>query len=685
MKKFNINYLFVFVVLNVLIIGLYISYASSNTQILTENGISFSNNNYYANFLVNKISNLEYRDRLYTEGNIDKNFYTNVFIELEPETREDYLFIINNNSNKNKVFYNLIHNAPDGVTVGVNEYNTTYNLNNNYNNSLNNIKSMYDMNNENNGFDLLFKNIIDPTRDFEININNPNSFIENGSINYFIVTINNSLVENARINFNLQSDIEESLVLPPQYGYITDDYNGSDNNYFNFDSLGVNKPELVDGMYPVIYDKLNSKWVIANSNNICKSTECTQSWYNYKELKYANVALVKEESRYKYNDLLPGTEIMESDILGYFVWIPRFSYKIFSTDGSENYEKMIEVEFANRFSKEPTVVCTDTENNILYSYANKYAEICTDTKYGKLRVGSSIYMHPSFLNMDNNYINGYWVSKFPSPNAREAKYIPNNSVKVSDKYEVLDEKTNASTEMMNSNYYIEDYESINTYPMTSYNYGALAILANSQYGKIGNSYIFGSNHTFNNVFNNPSEDTIGLSTCYNGRNTSMKDTCLDYIYYNDLTSYEYTLNGVLYKTGELGPGASHTGTIYGVYDLSGGVPKTIFGLTNKQYKSFSTSYPNFRYDGYMQNSNHKNYQNLFRYGDGIKEFVKTYRMNGMWNGGSIKYPGQGEKIMLRGGSSENGSLFTMEFKKLNNVENNEEEDNIIYSIIEITK
>ena len=90
----------------------------------------------------------------------------------------------------------------------------------------------------------------------------------------------------------------------------------------------VNRPVLGNGMIPVIYE--DGSW---------KKADASSKWYNYSEKRWANAVLVREwkgtesgsKSRYEYLEAPYGTVINDVDILGYFVWIPRYRYELFTS------------------------------------------------------------------------------------------------------------------------------------------------------------------------------------------------------------------------------------------------------------------------------------------------------------------------------------------------------------------
>src|SRR5574344_1984546 len=95
------------------------------------------------------------------------------------------------------------------------------------------------------------------------------------------------------------------------------------------DQSGANEPLLADNMIPVYYDNTNDVWVKADSIN--KSS----SWYNYDTQMWANAVTVTSATRSTYTSAAVGTQIPMSDILGMWVWIPRYEYM--TTNLGTNY------------------------------------------------------------------------------------------------------------------------------------------------------------------------------------------------------------------------------------------------------------------------------------------------------------------------------------------------------------
>ena len=80
----------------------------------------------------------------------------------------------------------------------------------------------------------------------------------------------------------------------------------------------ASKPDIKDGMIPVVI----------SSNGITSTvSEDDASWYNYNNKEWANMVLVNDSSRSTYQNT-SGVVVSEDDILAYYVWIPRYKYRI---------------------------------------------------------------------------------------------------------------------------------------------------------------------------------------------------------------------------------------------------------------------------------------------------------------------------------------------------------------------
>ena len=78
-------------------------------------------------------------------------------------------------------------------------------------------------------------------------------------------------------------------------------------------SADVAKPVLSNGLIPVRI----------SSNGTVTYADTSKSWYDYCEKLWANVVILNDGVSYNVGDT-----IQESDIQSYFVWIPKYKYKL---------------------------------------------------------------------------------------------------------------------------------------------------------------------------------------------------------------------------------------------------------------------------------------------------------------------------------------------------------------------
>ena len=213
----------------------------------------------------------------------------------------------------------------------------------------------------------------------------------------------------------------------------------------NMDATCVNKPELYNGMIPVYYEDGN--WKIADSTNSNES----MVWYDYDDSKWANAVFVNTD---EYAESDEGTIISQEDILGYYVWIPRFKYKLWNdginiTDSYNAYKNGIDIVFESGINSSDTVKCGDSK--CIYE-KNKYLT------------------HPAFA--DN--LRGFWISKYEISEGN--KFIPNVE---SLKNESLDSYKNIISGL-STTYNLSD--TVDSHIVTNLEWGAALYLSHSKYG-----------------------------------------------------------------------------------------------------------------------------------------------------------------------------------------------------------
>ena len=282
------------------------------------------------------------------------------------------------------------------------------------------------------------------------------------------------------------------------------------------------------GMIPVTID---------NSGNVKTISKDDDNWYNYDEKKWANAILVTESSRANYLNT-NNVPVTQSDILAYYVWIPKYSYKMNSSSGTSN----------------------ESEISISWNYNE-----------------SGYIPHPAFTFEEG--MTGFWVGKFETTGTASQPTILNNksslrSQKVSVQFTTsllfsggsMDTSSGAVTFAGSSTYGLTT--ETNSHMMKNSEWGAVAYLSHSQYG-------INSEIRINNYYLNETKTGCGAETAA----ASSSSTCT-LAYGSGINEYPQ----------------STTGNITGVFDMSGGAWEYVMGnYNNTAGNSGFTKFPESKY------------------------------------------------------------------------------------------
>ncbi len=323
-------------------------------------------------------------------------------------------------------------------------------------------------------------------------------------------------------------------------------------------------------------------------------------WYDYNAKKWANAVLLVDnpknggEKKYTYK---PGDIILEEDIESYFVWIPRYSYKIWNLANTEEYNSA------------PRLTTKLTDTNYETSPQNAFNKPrIIDIKFGNVDVNprmnenqaqlNEYYTHPAF-NLGDKKLNGIWVGKFEigynqtadngnpisdtsSWTTAKAAINTNNSKRVIVKPNVNSWRGNTV-----KNFFLSSYNynrTLESHMMKNTEWGAVAYLSHSIYG-------IGSNLNVNNA----SDFMTGYGAVANSNQEKVP---------GETGTSKESDKTQAYNSGA-GYLASTTGNITGVYDMSGGsneftmayilgqVGDSGFELTEltTTYKNYVDTYP----------------------------------------------------------------------------------------------
>lgn len=301
--------------------------------------------------------------------------------------------------------------------------------------------------------------------------------------------------------------------------------------------LNIALPTLSENMIPIVY---NPAGYAVKADVSLDSNGIPHNWYNYTQRKWANAVVVKESgtnTRDYYNSANAGTTINQEDILGYFVWVPRYKYSVNSSN------KNINVIFEEKGT----------------------------TKSSGNAVDSSYLTHPAFT-FNENELDGIWVSKFLSSvdttedpsvamdsgdsnikilpgkdslltlSAQEMFWITRKMEMSNNIYGFLQTSTIFPTD----NGVIEsDSNTLDTHVLKNSEWGAISILSLSRYGINGTIKNYDSNNT-----------------SYTGGGLNMN----------------YLVNG----------SQTTTGNIYGIYDMVSTTGELVMGYKSDDGLSYGT-------------------------------------------------------------------------------------------------
>ncbi len=320
-------------------------------------------------------------------------------------------------------------------------------------------------------------------------------------------------------------------------------------------------------MIPVVWNGSSKQWQKADEKNT------NNSWYDYDKQIWANAVTIKDTAkRTEYKNAAAGTTIDLKYVNLMLVWIPRYSYTLKQPYGyqisvgstpSQATPGAFDIKFVKTSTIETgTGTYTGTTPTGYFTPSSFcWGNSCDD---GKTR-----------SNAGNIELPGIWISKFELTGTIDAiTSIPNqkNIINQTNKafFDSIKNQFTTNGEI-NCGFTGNNYD---THMIKNTEWGAMAYLSQSKYGKYGNSKYTNANKEI--YINNYSGLQTGCSkgTPGTGANgTGSSSTC------------SYT-----YEKEPYGTGASTTGTIYGIYDTSGGTWEKVMGNLNGNFSQsgFST-------------------------------------------------------------------------------------------------
>ena len=451
-------------------------------------------------------------------------------------------------------------------------------------------------------------------------------------------------------------------------------------------SKKVNSPQLMEGMTGIYWDE-SGKEVEVNVDN-------QDNWYDYSAQKWAN-AVTKDSN---------------GNITGYWVWIPRYAYKI-ETNRYTNTVGKISVKFLQG---------TTNKDESTAEISTAYPETTGATM-------SAFVVHPSFTNGTSNHfmngewdkeISGYWVAKYPA--GFQANTITNNngtlSTTISNSSDTVvysnknytsyhaNMTTNALSQNLTSSGYASQKLSYPVFKPLTYAYNNIstgdAYTISKEIASASSFYGLNSTKTDSHQMKNSEWGAVAYltqSSCgrdgteislnnYYTTESSPWRTAITGMCTNGTSGSKSTTLGNAYNT-TVGVKGSSTANVTGIYDLNGCVwERTAAYISNGNtslssygqsyanttantngYQTFSTKWATV-YPYNSSDSNTNNYNSYsgkksptYGFGDAVLETSTTGSESTSWNGDCSNFPNTSNPFFVRGGScgnSSNAGTFT---------------------------
>ncbi len=358
----------------------------------------------------------------------------------------------------------------------------------------------------------------------------------------------------------------------------------------------VNKPKLMTGMTAIKFTDPTGDEK-AKEGSVVKTTDTDTAWYDYDAKKWANAQTVDGSM---------------------WVWIPRFAYKVNSSN--KTFDVVFLKDTTNTYIDNGTEKDAEKEGYIVhpafkdesstgyenggwdkeltgiwvskfeagYASGNNTATVKeSSVKYTQasgLAAATEIGSSSDGWAAARNYLDGEYGVKsgdtytFKNGTAPSIKYPTFQGLTYSMNYTNHNDAFNISKALTeNGNIYGLSSSSTDSHMMKNSEWGAVAYLAQSKYG------LNGTNIYINNVnLNNTTKSVYAVTGCA-GATEDANSVATTISAINNRTA-----SGVYVWIQKSGTKASTTGTIYGIYDMSGGTWERTAGLVNNGNANLAT-------------------------------------------------------------------------------------------------
>ena len=438
--------------------------------------------------------------------------------------------------------------------------------------------------------------------------------------------------------------------------------------------------DLDANMIPVKYTgtTTNAQWTsLANPEDSSNQG----NWYNYNQKQWANAVTVKDPSKYKNQTKV----VDQADILGYWVYIPRYAYEVMRRDGTDKpvpaQNFLISFEKVTTPKRHPAV-CPEKGKD----YRTECG-LSRDYIKGKPSNVGTWATHPAFT-FGTKELNGVWFGKFETtgtisqptilPNEAHIPglYLPlplsicgTNNGPCSEEYSIGNMYTTAKTlgvadsnnvgggdfTTTQNNHHLAK---LSSHMVNDNDWGATTYLSASKYGAGYNKVQINANGVGHMVYTG-SLGTTGCGPQANGNTNIYGDSggTLGTQSACSSSDSQRAYNGTL---GQL---ASTTNNPTGIYDMSGGGDEYVAASYSDALNNSDTN------EHFGSNAAHPPYVNTYNFSDPNNCTFATcggqalYETNNgtnnsdtaQWNSNKMYFVASSHPWSARGGFCNNGS------------------------------
>ena len=371
--------------------------------------------------------------------------------------------------------------------------------------------------------------------------------------------------------------------------------------------------DLDPNMIPVKYTgtTTNAQWTSLKSP---EDSSNQGNWYNYNNKQWANAITVKDPSKYKNQTRV----VDQSDILGYWVYIPRYAYEVMRRDGTD--KPVPAQNFLISFEKTTTpkrrpAACPEKSKD----YRTE-CDLNRDYIKGKPSNQGTWATHPAFT-FGKKELNGIWFAKFETTGTGDKPTVLPNEFNVSSFYGTIDgvlgdlyslaktlginDPQNVGGELVDLPQNSHHLAKLSSHMVNNNDWGAATYLSASKYGAGYNGVQINSKSDSHSVtgcgpYANGDTDTYGSSNDSLVKHKGISTGPLG-------TQQACSSDGTRAYNGTLGQLASTTNNPTGIYDMSGGGWEYVAASYTTNLNESGVS----KYDDYFGTKAHPPYVNTY--------------------------------------------------------------------------